>query len=214
MYKRTERRCIPKSPDYSIWYLVDANFLVNRYLDPRKISDKGERSRVNAAKLYWDIIDDQISQGKCKVFILDVCIAEAFKALAKKYFCNQPCITSPAEYNRTKNRLRTDVKLSSGMASRTHRTIRFHDIQTSRDIIIGVDRFFEKVHKSQASVSIIDLMILSTAKYLVDFLGFSNKNLFIITHDNELYRLARSFNDLPKCFNPTKKQDASDKVYV
>jgi hypothetical protein len=214
MYRRTTRRCIPQSPEYPIWYLVDANFIVNRYLKAPTISDKGERFRVLSAQAYWATIDEQLADDQCKVLLLDVCIAEAFKTLAKKYFGKNPSIQSPGEYNRIRKRLRSDITLSSRDASLTRRSIRFHDIQTSRDIIIGVDRFFERQHKLGANVSIVDLLILATAKYLVDFFGFSKDNLFIITQDNELYRLARALQDLPKCFNPSAKQDASNKVYV
>ena len=68
------------------------------------------------------------------------------------------------------------------------RSIKIHDISTSRDIIIAVDRFNELFFKHKLSASVVDVLILSTAKYLIDFFHIPSKQLYIVTLDNALWR--------------------------
>ncbi len=146
-----------------------------------------------------------------------MCIAEAFKVLAKKYYNNEQIFSNPSSYSHAKSALAKDLTLSSKDAKKSIREIKYHDIQTNRDIIISVDRFFEKSckeHKKYGSTGIVDLLILSTAKYLVDFYGLPKKDLYIITQDNPLYKLAKSYADLPMVFNPSVASDAANKVFV
>ena len=84
----------------------------------------------------------------------------------------------------------------------------------NRDIVISVDCFFEKMHKNDwQHASIVDLAILATGKYLIDFYGFSRSELFLVTIDRELYHLAKSYPDVPMTFNPTLDKDGSQKVF-
>ena len=212
---RTARRCIPKAPKNSIWYLIDACFLVNKYLDETRTKDQGEIDSISAAKQYWKIIDQQLSKGQCKIFILDVCIAEAFKVLAKKRYQKSTLIKSAVEYNRTCAKMSEELRLTTKEAKRQNRTIRYHDIQTCSDIILGIDRFFEATYKrGGAGLGTVDLMLLSTGKYLMDFYGFTKADLFLITQDRVLYKIARSLNDLPKTFNPQEPKDNYKKVFI
>jgi hypothetical protein len=105
------------------------------------------------------------------------------------------------------------MHLSAQKAKGTKRKIKFHDIQMSRDIIISVDRFFEKLYKKDLHVGIVDLLLLATGKYLMDFYGFGRDELFIVTTDNHLYRLARSLQDVPPAFNPTHKRDSALSIF-
>ena len=57
-------------------------------------------------------------------------------------------------------------------------------------------------------------MILSTARYLIDFLGFDRARLFIITMDGPLYDLARLYPQLPAAFNPDRAADAANKIFI
>lgn len=83
----------------------------------------------------------------------------------------------------------------------------------NRDIVISVDRFFEKLYKKTLNVGIVDLLLLATGKYLMDFYGFGRDELFIVTTDNSLYNLARSLQDIPRAFNPTQRQDLASRVF-
>jgi hypothetical protein len=212
---RTAIRCIPKTPKSTIWYLVDACFLVNKFFNEKRTRDRGEIDSITAAKQYWEIIDQQLAKGQCRIFLLDVCIAEAFKVLAKKRYQRSSLIRTAKEYNRIASKMSKELSLSSKEAKRTKRTIKYHDLQTCRDIIIGVDRFFEATYKrGGAGLGTIDLMLLSAGKYLMDFYGFSRSDLFMITQDRALYKIARSMNDLPKTFNPQESRDNFKKVFV
>ncbi|MGA8477753.1 MAG: hypothetical protein WB696_07330 [Chthoniobacterales bacterium] len=64
-----------------------------------------------------------------------------------------------------------------------------------------------------APASIVDLTILATGKYLIDFYGFSRSELFLVTIDKELYHLAKSYPDVPRAFNPTLDRDSAQKVF-
>lgn len=120
----------------------------------------------------------------------------------------------PVNYKNARDRLRKDIHLTTRDARKQHRHIRYHDIDTTRDVFIGVDRFFEKAHKMRLNVGIVDLMLLATAKYLTDFLGFSDRSLFVVTADGALYKLARALPDVPMTFNPLLARDAAAKVFV
>ena len=210
---RRQNRCIPRKPAHTVFYLIDTNFLVYRLFDASRITNATEKHRTEVAQTYWQEIDAQRKVGKAKVFVLDVCIAEAFKTLAKKYYNGSGIFPKPAYLNQAREKLRGEVHLTARDAAKANRNISFHDIQTSRDIILGVDRFFERVFKQNRKVGIIDLMILSTARFLIDFLGFERDRLFIITMDGPLYELAKTYTDLPAAFNPDKSADAPSKVF-
>jgi hypothetical protein len=211
---RNTNRCIPKLPLAPVFYIVDTNFLVYRFLDAARISNANEQKRAKLAQAYWAEIDTQRQAKKAKVFVLDVCIAESFKTLAKKYYKKSGIFPKAAYLKAARDRLRGEVSLSARDAARSGREIDFHDIQTTRDIVIGVDRFFEKAFKKGKNVGIIDLLILSTALYLIDFLGFERDRLHIITMDGPLYDLARTYSELPAAFNPDRPADAPEKVFI
>ncbi|MEY3395624.1 MAG: hypothetical protein RL346_1860 [Verrucomicrobiota bacterium] len=149
-----------------------------------------------------------------RVYVLDICIAETFKVLAKKYYNAENIFSNHSSYNNAKVKLHRDLHMPSKEARSSQRKVRYHDIQTNRDIIISVDRFFEKDLKMKTKVSIVDLMILACSKYLIDFYGIKKEELFIITQDNKLYELARSYQDLPSVFNPHKDSDLAEKVFI
>ena len=92
------------------------------------------------------------------------------------------------------------------------RNVRVHDISTTRDIIIAVDRFFEVFFKKKLEVSVPDLIILATAKYLLDFFGIPWDTLFIITIDRALWEGSKHIQDIPGAYNPDKTPAA--KIFV
>lgn len=210
---RRQNRCIPKCPK-DIYYFVDANFLAYRYFNISKVSDRIERGRAQAAQDYWKHIDAHTKAKTAKVFVLDICIAETFKTLAKKYYGKSGIFPNSTYYKVACDRLRKDIQLTPKKARQMSRSIDFHDIQINRDIIIGVDRFFEVVHKERTKVSVVDLLILSAARYLIDFFGIHRDKIFIITMDKPLYRLARAYVELPSVFDPANISDEARKVFV
>jgi hypothetical protein len=211
---RSKQRCIIRNPEEPCYYLVDANFLANKRINEKKIENTGEKKRVTCAKAYWRYIDKQLKEDKARVYVLDLCIAETFKVLVKKYYNQEKIFSNYSSYKYAKDQLHKDLHMPSKEARASDRKIKYHDIQTTRDIIISVDRFFEKDMKMKTNVSIVDLMILACSKYLIDFYGIKKEELFIITQDNKLYELAKSYQDLPSVFNPHKEIDSADKVFV
>lgn len=211
---RSKRRCIPIRPANKIFYVVDANFLANKRINEKQIQSPSEQGRVISAKKYWSVIDKQLDEGLAMVYVLDLCIAETFKVLAKKYYNNESIFKNHTSYTYAKRKLHEDLHLSSKKAKASVRSIKYHDIQTNRDIVISVDRFFEKACKQKSNVSVVDLMILATSKYLIDFYGIDRDDMKLITQDCPLYELAKSYQDLPVTFNPSYNIDSAEKVFV
>ena len=148
------------------------------------IPPSAERMMVECSKEWWSEIDGQLRHGKAIVYIPDVCIAESFKVLAKKYYRQR--ILTKTEFSTAKSKLSDFVHIPARNLQSSNRSIKVHDISTSRDIIIAVDRFYEIFAKRKLDVSVVDLIILTTAKYLMDFFLIPRKRLHIITLDREL----------------------------
>jgi len=68
------------------YYLVDSNFLVNRCIPELLAPSANDRERLAACISWWAEIDDQLNKRQARVFVPDICIAESFKVLAKKYY--------------------------------------------------------------------------------------------------------------------------------
>lgn len=65
------------------YYVIDANFLANKYIAPNFAPDDHQRTRIEKCLEWWNEIDSQIHSNKARVYIPDICIAETFKVLAK-----------------------------------------------------------------------------------------------------------------------------------
>lgn len=99
-------RRIQKIPSGTNYFLVDACFLANRYIPTDKLSNH-ERDRVEKCQKWWQEISAQQEKKKAIVYIPDVCIAEAFKVLAKKYY-QEHAFSGPVAYGIAKKKLWTD----------------------------------------------------------------------------------------------------------
>ena len=94
-----------------------------------------------------------------------------------------------------------------------NRKIKVHDVPTSRDLIISVDRFNELYHKYGKNVSVVDLLVLATAKYLMDFYAIPKNRMNIVTLDNALWEGSKKVQELPNAYNPGKPTDKAEKVF-
>jgi predicted nucleic acid-binding protein len=147
------------------------------------------------------------------VYIPDVCIAEAFKVLAKKYY-REKVFSDAVAYNLARKRFSHEITVPVKTLKAYNRQINFHDISTSRDVIISVDRFLEVFMKKKLDVSVPDLIILATAKYLIDFFRIPRTRRFIVTMDENLHKGSRKLPDIPSAFNPTRSNERVEKVFV
>ena len=64
-------------------FLVDANFMAMKYIPEKYAPNDREKERITSCKEWWAAIDNLVDARKATVYIPDVCIAEAFKVLAK-----------------------------------------------------------------------------------------------------------------------------------
>lgn len=141
-----------------------------------------------------------------------MCIAETFKTLAKKYYVDH-WFTNAQDLNNARNRLGKDISTSYKTLRATERHIKYHDISTSRDIIIAVDRFYEVFMRNSLDVSIPDLILLATAKYLIDFFDIPKDCLHIITLDRNLYKGLRRIQELPNGYDPTLPENDFNRIF-
>jgi predicted nucleic acid-binding protein len=206
-------RKIQRRPPGKNCYLVDANFLANRFIPATIVTDANERVRVERSHAWWSEIDAQLKSGHAFVYVPDLCIAEAFKVLAKKYYVDG-YFRRPIDHKNSRDELAEFLHVSPRTLKGARRAIKVHDISTSRDIIIAVDRFNEIFLKHKLSASVVDLVILATAKYLIDFFHIPAKNLYIVTLDNALWRGSKKAADVPSAFNPNVPSETAAKVFV
>jgi len=200
------RRTIPADPSPGKnYFLLDANVLVYKAL-PRGLRSVNipnkDASRVRRCLQWLEKIEKQVREGKARVYVPDVTIAEAFKVLAKWYY-KDGWLTSPVMLDQARKRLRKFVSSSHREMARMSRVVGVHDEPVNRDVIIGVDRFLEPMFRNKLNVQIGDLLLLSIAKYLMDFYDIPKEQLFIITADKALLKLTRKLTDLPTAIDPT-----------
>ncbi len=207
-------RKIQKNPSRTKrnYFLVDACFLAEKYVPVGTAPTTDAASRIRECKKWWKEIDRQVDGEKARVYIPDICIAEAFKVLAKKYY-QEKAFKNSTTFKIARDRLRDDVTTPAKVLKSQERHIRYHDVPTSRDIIIAVDRFYEAFMKAKKNVTIIDLILVATAKYLMDFHDAQRSQLHIVTMDNALWSGTKKITELPNAYDPTQPGDAFDKVF-
>jgi len=206
-------RKIKRKPDTKNYYVVDACFLANRFIPEDIAPDQHQKERIKHCMNWWAEIEDQLKKNRAKVYIPDICIAESFKVLAQKYFKDK-WFKSSQQYNYWKSKLEKTISTPPKELKKYNRKILYHDISTSRDIIISVDRFFQLFMKHRYKVSLPDLIILATAKYLIDFYDIPKDNLHIITMDNALRNGSKKIQELPNAYDPTRTEDRFDRVFT
>jgi hypothetical protein len=195
------------------YYLVDSNFLANKFI-PQALAPEGrERDRIAACLDWWTEIETQLSRQRARVYVPDVCIAEAFKVLAKKYYADK-WFPDAVRFNRAKSQLSDFIRVAPRTLRGFKRNIRVHDISTNRDIIVSVDRFFELFFRHEKKVQIADLILASTAKYLMDFFDVAKNRLHIITLDTSLREGIAKSQDLPPAYDPTLKTHRATVVFT
>jgi len=91
--------------------------------------------------------------------------------------------------------------------------VRYHDLSTNRDIIIGVDRFFELFFKHKKRVQIADLILVATAKYLLEFYDIPKDRLHLVTCDNALREGISKAVELPNAYDPTRRGHRPEVVF-
>lgn len=205
-------RKIKRVPNSKNFYLVDANFLANRFIPLSRVTNPGEQARVQRSMEWWAEIDAQLKAGNAFVYVPDLCIAEAFRVLAKKYYVDG-YFARPVDYKIARDKLSDFLHVSPRSLKGSKRVIKVHDISTSRDIIIAVDRFNELFFKHKLSASVVDVLILSTAKYLIDFFHIPFKQLHIVTLDTALWKGSKKAADVPSAFNPNAPSEIAAKVF-
>jgi len=194
------------------YFLLDANFIANCHIPPVLVTNLHERLRIADCLAWWREIKNQVEARRARIYVPDICIAEAFKVLAKKrfddeYFTNE-------QYKAARNSLSAAMRVPSTTLKARERFIPIHDIPTNRDVIIAVDRFYEVFSRKSLSVQIADLILVATAKYLMDFFDIPRTMLHIVTLDKALRRGTRAATDLPRAYDPTERWDKAARVFV
>lgn len=206
-------RKIQRKPNEKIAYVIDANFLVNKFIPPGLVTDATEKATIEKSLEWWDELDKQLDAGDGVIYIPDICIAESFKVLAKKYYKHKYFKRS-VDHKNARDKLSEFLKTPANVLRAANRKIKVHDVPTSRDLIISVDRFNELYHKYGHNVSVVDLLILATAKYLMDFYAIQKSQMNIITLDTALWEGSKKVQEVPNAYHPGKPADKAEKVFV
>ncbi|HEY3250986.1 MAG TPA: hypothetical protein VGK25_07695, partial [Ignavibacteria bacterium] len=147
-------------------------------------------------RAWWQVIDFQLNSGYATVYINDMCISETFKVIAKKYYQGRKF--SAGRYQRIRNKITEDLQIDVKTLISAKRKIKYHNLQVDRDLIVGASRFLEIAHKNNLHrISVIDLVILSSAKYLMDFYKIDKDSIKIISGDDKIIRCSKKANDIP-----------------
>lgn len=206
-----KRRTIKIAPEVKMknFYIVDACFLANKYLPSKIFISKHERERIENCKEWWKIIEQQIKLKQAIVYIPDICIAEVIKVFAKIYY-QKKLFTTFQQYNSSVKQFLKDIRISHKELAAKNRNIRYHDISTSRDILISVERFNRIFNtKGYHTVSVADLIIVSTAKYLMDFYNVPYSYIHIITMDRDLKAGSNKISEIPTAYDPAVQRASS-----
>jgi predicted nucleic acid-binding protein len=206
-------RKIKRSPTEKIAYVIDANFLVNKFIPPGCVTDPTEKAIIEKSLEWWSEVDKQLQSSHAVIYVPDICIAESFKVLAKKYYKHK-YFKRPIDHKNARDKLSAFLRTPANVMRSANRKIKVHDVPTSRDLIISVDRFNELYHKHGKNVSVVDLLILATAKYLMDFYAIPKSRLNIITLDTALWEGSKKVQELPNAYHPGKPSDLASRVFV
>ena len=190
-------------------FVVDACVLVDAALG--SVLTVPEHAGKPQTKDWWDRIHQLALAGKSTIYIPDICIAEAFKVVAKKYWAEE--LLTPSQKKKVETLLRDWVTIDNKMLKKPGRTVPVHDISTNRDIIISVDRFLQiTMTNGCQGLSVPDLIVAATAKYLIDFYNFRREVLHIVTNDEKLAKLIRACYQFTAPIEPQKHQ--AEKILV
>lgn len=207
-------RKIERNPkDGKNYFLVDANFLAMKYIPSKIAPNSKEKNRIDKCMEWWNEINSQLKNGKARVYVPDICIAETFKVIAKKYYEDKWYKTSSA-MNNARQRFRRDIVNKPETLRSANRIIKFHDLPTSRDVIISVDRFYRLFMKHEKKVQLPDLIIVASAKYLIDFFDIQKNRLHIVTLDKALWEGTKKINELPNAYDPVQPLDYKDRIFI
>lgn len=207
-------RNIPKNPAKTSrnFYVVDACFLAEKYVPIKSVRGETERARTREIHQWWNEIDRQLDAERARVYVPDLCIAESFKVLAKKYY-QEKAFKNSTQYKSARDKLIWDITTPPKVLRAQKRRIRYHDLPASRDIIIAVDRFYELFLKHDKNVGVIDLIVVASAKYLMDFFDLPKAQLHIITMDRQLWEGTKKIPELPNAYDPAASRDSFARVF-
>lgn len=193
------------------YFIVDACFLAEKYIPVGTVADPAAKTRIRECKRWWKEIDRQVNDGRARVYVPDICIAEAFKVLAKKAFLEKTI--NAQQHKVARDRLSADIRTPVKELRKATRHIKYHDVPATRDIIIAVDRFYELLMKANKNVEIPDIIVIATAKYLMDFFDFARGQVHVITLDKKLWEGTKKVQELPNAYHPAESKDAFDRVF-
>lgn len=177
-----------KNSEAGNFFIFDVCCLVDAALyEVKAVEDYPEQKQCLE---WWNLARNLALSGQSRIYIPDLCISEAFKVIAKKYYREESVIS--LQKTTAEQLLRQWISMDHTVLRQAGRSVPVHDISTNRDIIISTDRFLEVAMKNKLhTLSIPDLIVAATAKYLQDFFGFSAASLHVVTNDSKLAKLIR-----------------------
>lgn len=199
-------------------YIVDACFLADKYIPlnafpTKNASEKNRQRQARLSRDWWKEIENGLKNKKARVYIPDVCISETFKTLAKKHYIQK--WYDYQTYALILKKIRKDLRMDDKELAKKDRKVKYHDLPTTRDIIVSIDRFFQIFFKhGYKTVSVPDLIIVASAKYLMDFYSVPYDSLHIISSDNEIVNGSKKLSEIPNVYDPSKDTNSVEKIFL
>ncbi|MBK7791623.1 MAG: hypothetical protein IPJ62_03350 [Betaproteobacteria bacterium] len=128
-------RKILRKPVDRIAYVIDANFLANKFIPIKFVTDAAEQAAIEKSLEWWIEIDSQLDSGH-DCLRPDICIAETFKVLAKKYYKHK-LFKRPIDHKNARDRLSQFLATPASVFRAANRKIRVHDVPTTRPNHLG-----------------------------------------------------------------------------
>lgn len=197
------------------YIIIDSCFFINAHLSRTDAENLNEQKNIIKCNELWKIIKlHHRDQCNLVVYILDLCIAETFKAISKHYYQKRN-INKGSKYQKIIEKIENTLRLDVRVLKRQRRNIFIHDFAVNRDILVGISRFHELVFKNNsAKIGIVDLAVLSLAKYLIDFYKIPKKYIMILSSDEAIIKISKLCKDIPTVKNPYRLKPETLKNYL
>lgn len=197
-------------------YVIDATFFADKYIPLSCLPTNSEKEKKiyaesqNSLK-WWTEIELALKHKKARVYIPDICISETFRALARKRYDKD---YSNRTYYYILNKIRKDLRTEDKNLAKKDRYIQYHDLPTTRDIIVSMDRFFKMFFKYGKGTSVPDILVVASAKYLMDFYSIPYKSIHIISSDGALVKGSKKISEIPTVYDPRMNSNSIDKIFL
>ena len=195
------------------YFIVDAGFLISKYLPLDRVSDPEQKASVEKSLHWWGEIDSQLRSDKARVCVPDPCLAKVFSTLAHKHFADR-WFQDYTEYGRVRTKLIEDTTTPK-ILNQDSRQVKYHEITTPQDVTTSfIFRFFEAFQEAGYIIEPTDLVVRAAAEYLIDYYDIQRNQLQIVTLVRGLRDGSEKIPGFLNIYNPIVPEDERSRVFI